>query len=193
MKKTKWKAAFITLGIINILIFAVFAGMILMPSKDQPIPKKVPADQEDVQFHINATKEDLNKMINHYIQKEGLNGPIDYSVYLKDDVELYGTIPLFTSNLQLKMTLEPKALDNGDLILKQKSISLGQLDLPVSYVMELIKNKYKLPDWVSIQPNDHLIYVSLQKMKLKSDIKVRADEFNLKDDKIKFTLLVPTN
>jgi uncharacterized protein YpmS len=108
-------------------------------------------------------------------------------------VELMGSVPVFTSNLDFKLDFEPKALENGDILLKQKSISVGQLNLPVSYVLKVIRDSYNFPEWVKIQPTDELIYVSLQDMKLKSDIKVRANEFNLKEDNISFRLLVPVD
>jgi uncharacterized protein YpmS len=76
-------------------------------------------------------------------------------------------------------------------LLKQKSISIGALNLPVTYVMKIIQQNYKLPNWVVIEPNNESIYVSLQEMELKSDIKVRANSFNLKRDDISFTLWVP--
>ncbi|RDI43079.1 YpmS family protein [Falsibacillus pallidus] len=192
MKRNKWKTAFFGLAGLVILGIVIILAMAFMPAKDEPNPKGAYSNGKDVQFHINATKEDLNKMINHYIKKEGLNGPVDYRVLLTDEVELYGTIPVFSQDLNLKMTFEPEALKNGDLVLRQKSISLGRLNLPVSYVLKFIRDSYKLPDWVKIQPNDKMVYVSFHNMKLKSDMKVRADEFNLKDDNISFTLLVPT-
>ena len=88
------------------------------------------------------------------------------------------------------MTFEPKALENGDLILYQKSASVGKMNLPVSYILKFIRNSYNLPSWVIIQPKDELIYVSLEKMELKGDMKVKADKFNLKEDDITLTFMV---
>ncbi|MDQ7864241.1 DUF2140 family protein [Peribacillus frigoritolerans] len=62
----------------------------------------------------------------------------------------------------------------------------GKMNLPVSYVMNLINERYNMPEWVSISPNDESIYVSLQDMELKSDIRVKAKEFDLKNDDISF-------
>jgi uncharacterized protein YpmS len=160
-----------------------------MPVKPEEIDL-VENTKEEVQFHFTTNKQDLNQVINHHI--ESLKGPIDYEVLLKDDVELYGTIPIFTQNIQMKLTFEPVALDNGDLLLKQKSISIGELPLPVSQVLKMIRDNYQFPDMVQIDPKEEQIYIALQKMKLKSDLSVRVDEFNLQGDQIKFSLLVPT-
>ena len=42
------------------------------------------------------------------------------------------------------------------------------------------------------KPNQKQIYVSLQNMKLKSDIKVKAKKFDLENDDISFILSVPS-
>ncbi|EFR87317.1 conserved hypothetical protein [Listeria marthii FSL S4-120] len=70
-------------------------------------------------------------------------------------------------------------------------MSAGALPLPVSYVMNYVNKNFKFPDWVTIIPKKEKIYLSLDKLKLQGDTKVRADTLNLKKDDISFTLLVP--
>lgn len=190
--KNKWKILFFLLLGINIASAAVVSILISLPPDHEGTEMARVDNGEDVKFVINTNKEDLNKVINHYLEKEGLTGPINYKVLLRDEVELYGTMPVFSRDLKMKLTFEPEALDNGNLVLRQKSISIGQLQLPVSYVLKFVRDSYHLPDWVTIVPNDEMVYVALQKLKLKSDVKVKVNEFDLKKDKIKFTLLVPT-
>ncbi|PLR98886.1 YpmS family protein [Bacillus sp. T33-2] len=190
--KNKWKLAFFILAGILVAGAAVLFIMAASPAEDAPINKvDRNEDANDVKFLINTNKSDLNKIINHYLDEQA-TGSVDYEVVLRDEVELYGTIPVFSQDLQMKLTFEPEALKNGDLILKQKTISIGKLQLPVSYVLNFIRNSYNLPEWVNIQPNDEMVYVSMRDLKLKSDIKVRVNEFDLKEDNISFTLLVPT-
>ncbi|MDQ0155103.1 YpmS family protein [Robertmurraya andreesenii] len=188
----KWKLLFFLLLGINILVIFLMVILINLPIEDEAVPKSNEKAGRDVQFKIQTNKQDLNQIINHYIEEEGFKSPIDYKVMLQDEVELLGTMKVFTQDIEMKLTFEPEALPNGDLILRQKSISVGQLPLPVSFVLKFIRDQYDFPKWVTIQPNDELIYVSLQEMKLKSDIKVRVNKFDLKNDDIQFTLLVPT-
>ncbi|EIJ78558.1 hypothetical protein PB1_13409 [Bacillus methanolicus PB1] len=190
--KNKWKIVFFLLLGINIVFVAVLFFLINLPSDNKETEMARVDNGEDVKFVIDTNKEDLNKVINHYLKKEGLTGPVDYKVLLRDEVELYGTMPVFGRDLELKLTFEPEALKNGNLVLKQKSISIGQLQLPVSYVLNIVRDSYHLPDWVTIVPNDEMVYVALQKLKLKSDIKVKVNKFDLKEDDIQFTLVVPT-
>jgi uncharacterized protein YpmS len=194
MVKNKWKIGFfILLGLIaaSILLFWI---LISMPAEESKIePDRNNATMDDVAFHVSTNKRDLNRVINHYLEEEMKNSQFEYQVLLTDEVELYGTIPIFSQELELKLTFEPQALENGDLILKQRSISVGRLNLPVSTVLKFVRDSYHLPEAVEIQPKEERVYVSMQRLKLKSDIKVRVNEFDLKKDNIKFTLLVPAD
>jgi uncharacterized protein YpmS len=192
--KNKWKIGFfILLGLITAVILFLYI-LIASPAEESKMePINNIKDSEDVAFKVATNKRDLNRVINHYIEEESKNSNIDYQVLLTDEVELYGTLPLFSEELELRLTFEPKALDNGDMVLNQKSISVGRLRLPVSTVLKFVRDSYDLPEAVSIQPEEERVYVSMQRLKLKSDIKVRVNEFDLKKDNIKFTLFVPAN
>nr|WP_263328524.1 YpmS family protein [Neobacillus sp. Marseille-Q6967] len=189
--KNSWKKGFFLLLGLNLFILLILFVLIIMPNgEDEKIQPKNP-DDNFVTFQVKSNKNDLNRLINQYLKKEAADSPIDYQVQLRDEVELYGTLPFFSQEIDLKLTFEPEALDNGDLVLRQKSISLGSLNLPVSYVLKFISENYKLPKGVIIQPNEKLVYVSMQELKLNSDIKLKADKFDLKKDDIAFSILVP--
>ncbi|MFB6466115.1 YpmS family protein [Cytobacillus sp. Hz8] len=191
--KNLWKKLFFTLFGINLAILLFLLIMIFLPPDTNHVEKGKQTNENLVTFPVETNKEDLNKIINYYIAKNDSKGAIDYKVYLKDDVELYGAITFFGENLQLKLTFVPEALDNGDLLLKQKEISIGQLNLPVSYVMKFVAEQYQFPNWVSIQPKEEQVYVALNKMKLNSDLHIQVNKFDLKKDKINLTFGIPTN
>ncbi|MCM3573763.1 YpmS family protein [Mesobacillus subterraneus] len=194
MTKNKWKIGFfILLGIVAAAILLVWVLVASPVEESKPEPGASGAGSDDVAFNVSTNKRDLNRVINHYLEEEAKNSQIDYQVLLTDEVELYGTLPLFSQELELRLTFEPQALKNGDLILKQRSISVGKLNLPVSTVLKFVRDSYDMPDAVNIQPKEERVYVSMQRLKLKSDIKVRVNEFDLKKDNIKFTLLVPAD
>jgi uncharacterized protein YpmS len=194
MRNNKWKIGFfIILGIMVAAILLVWA-LIASPVEETELePGLKSTDTDDVAFNVSTNKRDLNRVINHYLEEEAKNSQMDYEVLLTDEVELYGTLPLFSQELELRLTFEPQALKNGDLILKQRTISVGRLNLPVSTVLKFVRDSYDLPAAVNIQPKEERVYVSMQRLKLKSDIKVRVNEFDLKKDNIKFTLLVPAD
>jgi len=191
MKKLNWKRGFYLLLGANLLIVIILSILILMPVNEKSKNPSQNNIRDNVSFQVKSNKNDLNRLINQYINKEAADSPIDYQVLLQDEVELYGTLPFFSQQIDLKLTFEPEALENGDLVLNQKSISVGKLSLPVSYVLKIIRDNYKLPKGIDIQPNEQRVYVNMEQLKLKSDIKIQVDKFDLKKDDIRFTLLVP--
>ncbi|WP_071394490.1 YpmS family protein [Bacillus tuaregi] len=195
MKAGNWKRWFyILLGInATIIVVLIVLFILLFSSTAEPveIPKST-EEQNDVYFQVKTNREDLNKVINHYLEEE-LSGQFDYQLILTDEVELYGTLPVFSSEVEMKLTFEPHALENGDIELEQKTMSIGRLLLPVPLVLKFVQSSYEVPEWVMIQPNEERIYMSLQNMKLKSGFEVKVDKFDLKKDDISFSLRIPMN
>lgn len=189
--KNKWKLGFFVLLAIDLLIMMIIMFLVLTPAKNKDRSNKIEPAGDYVPFHVQSNKEDLNKLINYYLNKQAGNTPVNYEVRLGNDVELEGKIPVFSEEFNMKLTFEPEALQNGDIILKQKKISLGRLNLPVAYVLNLIEDNYNLPTGVEIQPNQKIVYIDMQKFKFKNNTKVKVDKFDLKQDKIFFTILVP--
>jgi uncharacterized protein YpmS len=191
--KNKWKIGFLILLGINLLFAIIMLSLVMFPSDGPKESQLKGSKDEDVSFHVKSNKTDLNKLINHYLKEEAADSPIEYQVILGEEVELYGTLPFFSEELNMKLTFKPSALENGDLVLKQKSMTIGRLHLPISYVLNFISENYKIPKGVDIRPKGKLIYVNMQQLKLKSDIKIKANKFDLKKDDIAFTILVPVN
>lgn len=190
-KKFTWKTAFFTLLIINIVIIVFLFTMVFLPAGgDSLTGENGVSKKSQASLTVTANKQDLNILINDFIEKENADSPIDYKVYLNDEVELYGTLPVFDQNVEMKLTFEPKALENGDLILSQNTIHIGKLQLPSRYVMNFIKNNYHFPKWVKIFPNEKIIYIHLTDIKLKNQLHIHANTFDLKNDDISFSLLV---
>ncbi|MCU9613631.1 YpmS family protein [Caldibacillus lycopersici] len=196
MKKIRWswKLAFFCLVGINILVFVLLFILMVLPTSDGIIPNKQELTTENVSLNIQSSKADLNRLINYYIEKEETDsdngGSIDYQVQLTDEVELYVTIPVFSESIETKLTFLPKALKNGDLLLTQESVSIGQLHLPVTYIMNFLKKTYHFPEWVEIFPNEKTIYIHLTDLEIQNNMEIRANEFDLEKDNISFSLIV---
>ncbi|WP_306807577.1 YpmS family protein [Cytobacillus gottheilii] len=181
---------FILLGL-NIALLVFLTTLIYAPADHQAYEPNEINESGYAPFSIGANKQDLNQVINHYLESEGLTGTIDYQIFLNDDVELIGSLPVFSQEIEMKLAFEPTALENGDIVLEKKEMSVGQLQLPAAYVMKFVRDHYDLPEWVEIVPEEERIYVALTDMELKSDVKVKVDEFDLENDDIRLSLLVP--
>lgn len=190
MKRTKWKTLFLALLVGNIVVVGLLFIFINWPIKNKPVPHLLNKNENEIEFEVKTTREDLTKYINQYLERKGLTEAYHYTVYLTDTVDLYGELPFFSREVDFRLTFIPITTENGDIILKQKSISLGLIPLPVSYVMNFIDGRYSTPDWVTIQPNDESIYVALHKIKWESNIQVKAKYFDLKKNHISFIVMV---
>lgn len=191
MKRTKWKTLFLVLLAGNIVVVGLFFILMSLPMKEKTVPYSASEYGKEIEFEVKTTREDLTEYINLYLERKGLTKAYHYEVYLTDTVELYGKIPFFNRELDFKLTFIPSTRENGDIILKQELISIGSISLPVSYVMSFIDQQYSTPDWVTIQPDDESIYVSLHEIKWESNIQVKAKHFDLKKDDISFIIMVP--
>ncbi len=132
-KKTKntWKRLFFWLCGANALIFLFIAALLFwpVPETDTPEPEKEDSSRSS-EFVVRTTKQNLNELVNAYIDKLLEESSHHYRVTLDDDVKLVGELPVFSSSVPVSVHLEPFVQENGDVILKQKSISVGQLQLP---------------------------------------------------------------
>jgi uncharacterized protein YpmS len=189
--KNKWKTGFFLLLGFIVIIIIILLSLVMIPGDEKGKIQQTLPNNKNVSFEVKSNKADLNVLINQYIKKEAADSPIEYSIQLQNEVELYGTLQFFSQEVDLKLTFVPEALENGDLVLKQKSISVGSLPLPVSYVLKFIKDNYKLPKGVDILPNDKMIHVHMQQLELKSDVSIKVNRFDLPKDDIAFTILVP--
>ncbi len=185
-----WKYLFIGLLAINIIIILWMFVMVGSPSQNEYPARKAPGDETE--FTIISTKEDLNRLMNDYIADMSKNDQIDYAVSLQDDVELKGSIMAFGNPVSLTMNFEPVVQKNGDLLLEQKSIKLGRLSLPSRKVLDYLRDNYKLPEWVVVNPKQENVYVALTEMKTKSNFRVKVQNFDLEDNRLAFKITVPT-
>ena len=190
-KKNKWMLLFFGLLAINLITAFILIYRITIPIKDEESLNKLKSNNEQVEIPFTSNKEDLNRIINYYIEEESEDSPIKYEVLLKDNLELYGTMTAFGRNVELKVLFDPVTLKNGDMLLKHESIQIGGMSLPATFVLSYINEKYKMPDWVTIRPEEKNIYLALSQMDLKSGITVKAKAFDLKNDEIELSLLVP--
>jgi len=189
-----WKRYFFTLIIFNIIFFLIIFGLIFYPIPNADIPqpdKGTYLEDESSEFIVRTTKKNLNELINAYLSKLLRNTEHRYYVLLDDDVQLLGELPVFSNTVPLFINFEPIVQKNGDIILKQKSISVGLLELPNKKIMEYVGKYLPMPEWVTVNAKEEEIYVSITEMDIKSNFKVRIEQFDLEANQIAIKLNVP--
>lgn len=193
-ENNKWKRNFIILGGVNLAIIATLALLIFWPTERIEISSQ-PSDYYDEEasseFVVTTTRENLNELVNAYIDKFLANTNHQYSISLDEDVHLQGELPIFSTTVPLSVHLEPLVQENGDIILKQRSISVGLLELPNKKIMEYIKKFLSMPDWVTVNPADEEIHVAVSEMDIKSNFLVSVEHFDLDANNIALKIFVP--
>lgn len=187
----KWKWLFFILAIINVGVILWLLLLVYLPTSSVSVPKSMPFSDKRAEFTVISSKDNLNQIINSYLTEISDTQSIDYSVSLEDDVELTGTIVAFDKELPLTMKFEPVVQKNGDLILQQKSITLGRLHLPNKKVLDYIKDNYPMPEWIIVNPDEENVYVAVTQINPGYELGLRASTFNLKKDQLAFELTVP--
>lgn len=190
--KTRWKKLFYFLLTVNIVILLGIILLIFWPVSNTttPSPEKVD-EQKSSQFVVRTTKKNLNDLVNAYLDKLLDDSRHHYRIELKDDVHLIGELPVFSSTIPLSVHLEPIVQENGDVILKQKSISVGLLELPNQKIMEYMEKYLPMPEWVTVNPKEEEIYVAVTNMDIRSNFKVSIEHFDLEANNLAFKIHVP--
>lgn len=189
-----WKRLFYLLLLFNAATILLVVFLIFFPvsNSDVTYPKQVAELTDDSsEFIVRTTKNNLNELVNAYLNKLLKNTEHRYYVKLDDDVQLLGELPVFSSTVPLFINFEPIVQKNGDIILKQKSISVGLLQLPNKKIMSYVGKYLPMPEWVTVNPNEEEIYVSVTEMDIKSNFKVSVEQFDLEANNISLKIKVP--
>ncbi|MBA3925036.1 YpmS family protein [Listeria sp. W9-0585] len=191
-----WKWAFLAfVGILVLSVAWLYMSIFwFSPHVPEDAGRKV-STKDMVEFPTSTNKADLNALIAHYLQdfQKDNDADIKYDVYLADDVVFTAEAHFLGQPVDLGLNFTPTLRKDGVIVLQQVDLRIGALPLPVSVAMKYVQSQVELPDWVTVSPKRKKIYLDMNKLKLKGDMKVRVDALDLKKDDISFTLLVPTS
>lgn len=191
-EQLNWKKWFFFLLAINIAGTLLFTSLIFWPAEDVEIPRKIiDKEQESSEFIVRTTKQNLNNLINAYIEELTANSKHNYWIELDDDVHLIGELPVFSTTVPLSIHFEPFVSENGDIILKQRSISIGLLELPNKKIMEYLGKYLPMPEWVTVNPKEAEIYIAVTQMDIRSNFQLAVETIDLEANNLAFRISVP--
>lgn len=186
--RNKWRTAFLILsGIVAVIIIAIV--MTLAKWTDGGQSAAVPHDTPKVTapiFMVNANKEKLTAMINHEIQVNQ-SGNLSYHVDLSKNVSLTGALKILGLAIPFHLSFDPIVKD-GDIILKEKAVQLGDITLPKQDVLNFIKKGTQFPKWVIIQPDKNQIYINVTGLDFQKNFYLKAKTIDLSNNKIEFNV-----
>ncbi|MCH4827066.1 YpmS family protein [Planococcus halocryophilus] len=187
----KWRLAFFALLALNALALVGAVLYVTTPPKDytsyQALENRPAAGNTVV---VNTTKADFEGIANTYIQKAMKDQPIPLALSVADDVSISTELTVFSVTLPILMKFEPVVQEDGNLLLEQKSVEVGMLDIPPESALKLLRDSVDLPDFMEVMPKDEEVVLKLTEIPLDDGISVRAASFNLKDDDIRLLVTI---
>ncbi|WP_304652087.1 YpmS family protein [uncultured Ligilactobacillus sp.] len=190
-----WKWAFaILLGLV--LGFIVFVWFqVTTPSSDQKQIATQTTQKQGQYANVNVVlnKEQLSAAVNYYLQQNQKKGAIKYRFVLDRSAILMGTTKILGKDVSFTLYATPQLDDSGNLELKTKSVAIGSLNAPPSFVLGYIKNNYDLGKWAKINASKATITLDLNQLTKKQGIKIQGEKFDLKQDDLQFKVAFPLN
>jgi uncharacterized protein YpmS len=191
-KINQWKVAFLVLLGLVIGAFAFLAFRITQVREPnlKATPEIVEKKGEPV-ITIQSKKQQINDLIDFYLQDFQKDTDIQYKFYLENEALLNGTFSVLGHDVQFYLYFDPYVMENGNVQLKAKSLSVGSLGLPIKEILKFVKRDYKLPKWVEVNPDDKTILLRLDQFRMQNGLFIRAEKINLVDDNIQMSIYLP--
>ncbi|HSJ37360.1 MAG TPA: YpmS family protein [Planococcus sp. (in: firmicutes)] len=186
-----WRSAFIVLLAVNILVLIGFVFYITIPAKDYvsyEADKRSYAEGNTVT--VRTSKADFEGIANTYIQDAMKDQPIPLTLSVNEDVSLSTELQIFSMTLPILLSFEPHVQEDGNLLLEQKSVNVGMLDIPPESALKLLRDSVDLPDFMEVNPGAEEILLRLTDIPLDDGISVRAESFNLEEDDIRLRVTI---
>jgi len=185
-----WKVAFFILIALLLTSIIAFVMWISSPSENTVIPEPLASSEGNV-LTLKTTKEDFEGIANTYINDALQTKPVPVVMSVEDQILLTTELTIFSIKLPVVMKFDPFVEPDGNLRLVQTGVEVGKLGMEPEVVLKLMKDSISLPKWMIVRPEEEDVYIDLSRIPMKSDVEVRAKEFNLIEDEIILEILVP--
>lgn len=190
--KNKWKVAFLALlgiivGLVGFFFLRATQQREVIQYDTQPIVQR---EGEPV-LSINSDKEQINALIDFYLQNYQKDSDVEYHFQLENQAMLTGDFKVLGAPITFYLYFDPYVTDDGNVQLQADSLSIGTLDLPVKQVMKMIEKSFKFPKWIEFNPDEETVLVRLDQFRMENGLFVKAEKINLVDDDIQVSLYLP--
>ncbi|WP_423189361.1 YpmS family protein [Alkalibacterium sp. f15] len=193
-KGSGWKWAFLILLLLNIGVI-IWLGIQLNAFSNneevQPESEEFVISGDTLEFELVTDKQQVNRVINLYLQEELDERFSGYTVIFDELVELEGALNVFGFDVDFGLYMEPLVMDNGNLQLRAQSIQLGSFDLPIGIALNILSQQMELPEWIKIDSEQEYILVAFSEFALENDMQFKMRKVDLEADDIRLDILLP--
>lgn len=191
-KANKWKIAFFAV-ISFILAGSAFIFARITEEREliqNEIPPLVEREGQPV-LNIRSNKEQINSLIDFYLDEYQKDSEITYDFILQNEALLTGEFKILGFPVTFYLYFDPFVMDDGNIQLRAKSLSIGTLGVPIKEVMKMIQRNASLPEWIEIEPDEERVFIRLDQFRMQNGLFIKADRINLVDDEIQVSLYLP--
>lgn len=191
-KHNYWKWAFIIL-LALILGSSLFLVQQLTGKniEQQQVAQATKSLGKHTSVDVQLNKKQLNAAINYYLTRQQKNKKLKYKFYVGQAAILVGTTKILGENVSFSLYTEPTVTPNGNILLYAKSVAIGTLNAPPGFILNYIKNNYRLGKWVTIDSKAKTIRLNLSQIKGFHGVTVRAKKIDLINNKFLFKVNIP--
>ncbi|MCQ2569822.1 MAG: YpmS family protein [Limosilactobacillus sp.] len=191
MKQRNWyKLLFWLLLAVNVIGIGTLAVKATGPVKvgiETPAPK--PTDSS-VELLLNRSQ--VNTLSANYLNRFLKNRQVKYEFLVgKQYATVVGTTKFMGVQVKFALNFVPERTQAGNVLVRAKSLSVGQLKLPMGYVMHYIAKNYDLPTWVTLNPKKRTILLDLNKYSQDKAVNYQMEELNMEKGQFKIRLSMP--
>lgn len=185
----KW-ALFILLAIVLISVGTVYHA-VFVPDRPQTTETVKPVKSES-SFYVELNRRQVNALSNAYLTKLQKGQSIKYRFIVGHKyATVTGRAKVLNTHVQFAVNFLPERLHNGNVLLHAKGMEVGRLNLPMKFVLGYLAKQYKLPKWVSINPNKKTILLDLAQYSRHKTMHYQADTLNMSTGQFRFLISIP--
>jgi len=200
VKTPKQKGPFNPWKWVAIILIAIvvgtgaYMGTQMLRSSDEAttITKTSRTDAASVPIEMN--RQQLNALASYYLADLQKGQDMKYRFVVREDAAyLLGITKVLGQNVSFVITMQPSVIDDGNISLKATKLSVGTMSIPISFVINYINNNYKIPSWVKLSAKTKTINLYLNKLVGKHDVRYSVDQVDLKNNRFKFEMHIPSS
>lgn len=191
-KVNGWKVAFLILSgfLLGSFLF-VYSRVNQEREELTNISMQTTSSTSEPVLNIRSNKEQINRLVAFYLDELQANSEQKFTFVLKNEALLSGQIDVLGLPLTFYLYFDPYVMDNGNIQLKAKSLSLGALGLPLNQVLNMLSRNKQIPEWIEVVPKEETIVLRLDQFELANGMYLRGEKINLVDDVIQVSLYLP--
>ncbi|MCP9327851.1 YpmS family protein [Liquorilactobacillus satsumensis] len=186
-----WKWAF---GLLLALVLGSGLFLVHQATTTTTVQKQVTTQKLTGRFttlNVRMNKEQLNGVVNHYLTQQQKGKKIKYFFNVGQSVALVGTTKILGQNVSFSLYTRPTVTAGGNIVLHAKSVAIGSLNVPPSFILNYVKNNYNLGKWMTINSRAKTIMLHLSEVSLKQGVRIRAQKIDLQKDDFRFRVDIP--